>query len=558
MGCGYGDLGGVLYRLGSDVTAIDARQEHLKIVNKKYSGIRTIQANLDTNWPFHGQKFDIILDLGLLCHLSNYEKHLNAVCASTTHLILETAVCDSDDPHKVIVVDEDSKSYDLAYGGKGCRPSPAAIERVLRESGMNFKRLDNAKYNSGEYSYDWYPKNDNSININKRRIWFIIKENSPIQFANPTSEIAHPPIIIATSPQGYISPIINKNTLSNSLMAARIEAEARAKIAANAPLLSSMPIPSSIRTHTKELSLNNRVRADSRDFSLITPDDYQSSTHPDIKGIILPNTHSSKMWYKKISPLFPNFKLSNKALSMQGFAKSDAIPDLVMCSLDNLQSHVKVWIDEWASPALTQEHLDIIKKCHAIITPSLINAQEIWKHLPQTNIFRISKPWPAIDVPAAGGDYFLYFEKSAELTDILLKAWDIQWGNLAIVGASSKLPTFATYVSDTESYTQIMKLMLGSKGLIDLSENNYYASGIVTLARSLNLPVLSNNCEKLDIDVNFIPIQQDKKISLNPTIDNIKLAMSNFNSTLHSKPNSFGINTYNNFLVNEVRKMVGG
>src|SRR5271170_133102 len=70
LGCGYGDLGGVLYRLGSDVTGVDARQEHLKIVNKKYTGIKTVQANLDANWPFHGQRFDLILDLGLMCHLS--------------------------------------------------------------------------------------------------------------------------------------------------------------------------------------------------------------------------------------------------------------------------------------------------------------------------------------------------------------------------------------------------------------------------------------------------------------------------------------------------------
>src|ERR1700678_2913762 len=106
LGSGHGDIAGVLYRLGADTTCVDARQDHLKIVKKKYTGVKTVQANLDANWPFYGQKFDLILDLGLLCHLSGYEDHLKTVCASTTHLILETAVCDSDDPQKCLEIDE--------------------------------------------------------------------------------------------------------------------------------------------------------------------------------------------------------------------------------------------------------------------------------------------------------------------------------------------------------------------------------------------------------------------------------------------------------------------
>lgn len=220
LGAGYGDIGGVVYRLGADVTAVDARQEHLKILAKKFTGIKTVQANLDGNWPFYGQKFDMILDLGLLCHITDYEAHLKAVCASCTHLILETAVCDSNDPNKCVVVDEDRGTYDLSYSGKGCRPSAAAIERVLTACGMNFKRLDNNKFNVGsgnshnpyapsagnhEYIYDWHPTDDGSVGLNKRRLWFCVKNNSPIQFATPGSEVAAPP----ASAQGFVTPIVN-------------------------------------------------------------------------------------------------------------------------------------------------------------------------------------------------------------------------------------------------------------------------------------------------------------------------------------------------------------
>jgi SAM-dependent methyltransferase len=192
LGCGHADISGVFYRLGADVTAVDARQEHLKIVNKKYNGIKTIKADLDSEWPFARNYFDIVLDLDLLCHLNNYEDHLRKVCSITNHLILETAVCDSDDPNKVILLPENKSIYDASINGVGSRPTAAAIERILTECGMNFRRQDKNRYNSNSYVYDWENKNDDECDINKRRLWFAVKNTSNIQFAlstNPTIKI---------------------------------------------------------------------------------------------------------------------------------------------------------------------------------------------------------------------------------------------------------------------------------------------------------------------------------------------------------------------------------
>jgi len=195
LGCGYGDLGGVLYRLGADVTAVDVRQEHLKIVSKKFSGIKIIKANLDGEWPFINQKFDLVLSLGLLCHLGNYEHHIRTICAATTNLVLETAVCDSQDPQKCVIVDQDREIYDQAYGGKGCYPSALAIEKVLTECGMSFKRIDHAKLNTLDYQYDWRPNNDDSTNPSKRKIWFCVKDGNTSVKPTTTSAFTPPPRI---------------------------------------------------------------------------------------------------------------------------------------------------------------------------------------------------------------------------------------------------------------------------------------------------------------------------------------------------------------------------
>lgn len=184
LGCGHADLSGVLNRLGATITAVDARQEHLKIASKKYPAIKTVKFDLDNGWAFHGKTFDLILDLGLLCHLKNYETHLRTICSSTTHLVLETTVADSDDSYMNQIMPENKSIYDLSFSGAGSRPSAAAIERILKDCGMSFKRLDQARFNSGTFQYDWKEKNDGTCDFNKRRIWFAVKSNTPAQFAN--------------------------------------------------------------------------------------------------------------------------------------------------------------------------------------------------------------------------------------------------------------------------------------------------------------------------------------------------------------------------------------
>lgn len=187
LGCGHADISGVLHRLGADITAVDARQEHLKIASKKYPGIKTVKADLDISYPFIGKSFDLILDLGLICHLSDYEAHLIAICNSTNFLILETTVCDHEDDRKNILIAENKGIYDLSINGVGSRPTATAIERVLRFCGMNFKRIDHPKLNSGQYKYDWSEKNNGECDNNKRRLWFCSKNENLENFVVPTA-----------------------------------------------------------------------------------------------------------------------------------------------------------------------------------------------------------------------------------------------------------------------------------------------------------------------------------------------------------------------------------
>jgi SAM-dependent methyltransferase len=190
LGCGQADISGAMYRLGADVTAVDARQEHLTTASKKFQGIKTVKADVERGWPFPNRKFDIILDLALLCHIRDFQSHLASVCASTNILVLETAVCDSNDPNKLVIVDESKAIYDNSVNGVGCRPSAEAIEKVLTDCGMTFVRMDNARLNAGPFIYDWQVQNTGDISVNRRRLWFCSKSGTR---AVPPSQLARIP-----------------------------------------------------------------------------------------------------------------------------------------------------------------------------------------------------------------------------------------------------------------------------------------------------------------------------------------------------------------------------
>jgi glycosyltransferase involved in cell wall biosynthesis len=135
-----------------------------------------------------------------LCHIDNFESHLKQVCSSTSHVILETAVCDSEDPYKCVIIAENKGNYDMSFNGNGSRPTAAAVERIFKECGMDFRRIDSDKFNSGPYKYDWKEKNNGECNVNNRRIWFAVSSNSKVKFNPPPQYVpvkpTNPPLLI--------------------------------------------------------------------------------------------------------------------------------------------------------------------------------------------------------------------------------------------------------------------------------------------------------------------------------------------------------------------------
>lgn len=189
LGCGYADIGAALVKLGAIVTAVDGRPEHIEEVKKRHPNIRALVVDLDREWPFKNESFDLTIHHGVLYHLKDYEKSITDACSSTKYLCLESEVSDSEDEYFCLSMSEDATHFDQSLNGRGSRPSPAAIERVIRQCGMNSVLHNSGDLNSGQHFYDWIPSNDESSPEGMRRFWFAEKKTSvPIKTLRSAQE----------------------------------------------------------------------------------------------------------------------------------------------------------------------------------------------------------------------------------------------------------------------------------------------------------------------------------------------------------------------------------
>jgi SAM-dependent methyltransferase len=180
LGCGHGDIGAFFADLGADVLCLDGRIQNInfaKLKHRKLANLEFVQFNLENDFSHFG-KFDLIIDFGLIYHLRNVETHLKACFAAADDIVMETVVCDSTDPNKVLFCAERREIDEESLEGTGSRPSPFYIERIARENNFNFTRYFTGDLNAGsQFCYDWAHKNDNRLgdDFRLRRFWRLTK-----------------------------------------------------------------------------------------------------------------------------------------------------------------------------------------------------------------------------------------------------------------------------------------------------------------------------------------------------------------------------------------------
>lgn len=185
LGCGYGFIGNQFYETGAKVWCCDVRQENVNKGKELFPHLIFSQINLNSEEPFPGLEFDIIIHFGTLYHLScDLEKHLLKMLSKTKkYMFLETEVSDSFDEKYNLSVKE-STDQDQSIDGQGQRPSPAMIEKIFDENNIKYNRCIDVELDCEVGYYSWEPQNtgdwirkrpNGQIKDGQRCFWIIKK-----------------------------------------------------------------------------------------------------------------------------------------------------------------------------------------------------------------------------------------------------------------------------------------------------------------------------------------------------------------------------------------------
>jgi len=180
LGAGYGDIGAILACMGADVVCVDARVESLNNGRIKYrnlKNIRFVQRDLDGDiGGFEEGRFDLLIHFGLLYHIQNVEDNLRSCAKLSDEILIDTEVLDSVED-TIAYLDESGTFWGNSIYGKGSRPSPTFIIRILREMGYKVEVHMDRKLNYGFRTYDWLHGEEPKVTPGQRRFFRAWKEN---------------------------------------------------------------------------------------------------------------------------------------------------------------------------------------------------------------------------------------------------------------------------------------------------------------------------------------------------------------------------------------------
>jgi 2-polyprenyl-3-methyl-5-hydroxy-6-metoxy-1,4-benzoquinol methylase len=179
LGAGIGDIGSFFAELGAEVMGLEGRAVNCNLAKLRFRHLKNYeirQCNLEDDLGDLG-RFDLIINFGLIEVIENFEALLKTCMDLSDTMFLETMVCDSEDPHKLVYVDMPADQYnDWPLSGKSPRPSPSYIERLFSENGFRICRHFDHDLNVSPHCYNWSHKNDGSVKNEQRRFWSFVKQ----------------------------------------------------------------------------------------------------------------------------------------------------------------------------------------------------------------------------------------------------------------------------------------------------------------------------------------------------------------------------------------------
>jgi SAM-dependent methyltransferase len=182
VGAGFGRFGEAFHHLGFDVTSSDGRPEYVHRMAER--GRRAFRLDLEEVTPQDLVEYDLVLAFGVLYHLKNPARLIEACGRSVDVLVLESVVSDTTEP--VLSPVSEATGWlgpDQALSGIGSRPSPSWVETNSKAFGFEEVRdISSPIANWAVGAFDWEPRNSGESRrhgVNLRKMW--VCERTPVK-----------------------------------------------------------------------------------------------------------------------------------------------------------------------------------------------------------------------------------------------------------------------------------------------------------------------------------------------------------------------------------------
>lgn len=281
----------------------------------------------------------------------------------------------------------------------------------------------------------------------------------------------------------------------------------------------------------------------SRHFSILINDNYNIDDKIVIPGKVNLSDYNSKLWYNMMSSCISDFYYTSNTICFHGDNPEKSPSNVNLCSKNFISSHERIYINEF-SGKLTNEEISVLSCAKEILSPSLLNIYYLKTLIGESvKLSRVVLPWMFIPgIYKRQEKSFVYYESEPGFTYSILNAWKEEYGKLTVIGSNIKTPKYINNISQYDTYKIISKKIVESSGLIYLNSNQNHDSGIINLARAAGSKIITNNLKYINND--SIIFKNEKDFS--------------FVNSIENKDFSFDSANYNNYVISNLKILVGG
>lgn len=333
---------------------------------------------------------------------------------------------------------------------------------------------------NGKMMFGFVPNNNNSK-------YNVVRNKAPTEFrATFTATSDNCSLRIWRHPSSKGDLLISRiriNVLGdNSQVLEKLPRHINIKPASPVTAKETEPEPIVISQPMQNHESARRVEMVSKHFAIFQePVPIEGANH-ELVGSVMAHGYTARKWLNWLRVYYPKIVQNPKART-------------AICDVNNIVVTERVWLDAFVGDY--KSRVAPLKGAKVIFTPSLPNKIMLKEWLGDAvNIQVAGLPLPKITNAKSPSGYFLYFENSRHYTKHLLSLWNSEY-KLHVVGTKESIPVFSKYISEYEPFSSLSSQLSNATGLISLTENNHHVSGLIDLAFSMGVPVLTNNHQYL-------------------------------------------------------------